>query len=38
MNEEDGELDLDGMLRDMGVVVKYRVVFDELHEAVKDDW
>jgi hypothetical protein len=36
-NEEDGELDGNGMLWDMGVVVKDPVVFDELHEAIKDD-
>jgi len=36
-NEEDGELSGDGMLGDMGVVVKYMVVLDEFHQAVEDE-
>jgi hypothetical protein len=35
-NEEDSELDGNGKLRDVGVVVEDAVVFDEFHEAVKD--
>jgi hypothetical protein len=31
-NEEDGELDTDGMLWDVGVVVKDAIVFDEFHD------
>jgi len=38
MNEKDGKLDRDKMLWDIGVVVKYPMVFDEFHEAVKNDW
>ena len=37
-NKEDGELDRDGMLWDVGVVVKDIMVFDEFHEMVKDKW
>ena len=38
MNEEDGELCRNRKLGDVGVVVKDVIVFDELHEAVKDYW
>ena len=38
MDEEDGELDGNGMLWDMGVVVKDIIIFDELHEAIEDNW
>jgi hypothetical protein len=38
MNEKYGELGGNGMLWNMGVVVKDLVVFDELYEAVKDGW
>jgi len=36
MNKEDSELDRNGMLRDVGVVMEDAVVFDEFHEVVKD--
>jgi hypothetical protein len=36
INKKDGELDGNGKLWNMGVVVEDLVVFDELYEAVKD--
>jgi len=35
-NKKDSKLDRNGMLRDVGVVVKDAVVFDEFHKVVKD--
>jgi hypothetical protein len=35
-NEENGELDRDRMLWDVGVVVKHVVVLDEFHEAIEN--
>jgi hypothetical protein len=37
-DEKDGELDRNGLLWDVGVVVKDVVVFDKLDEAVEDRW
>jgi hypothetical protein len=37
-NKEDGKLDRDGMLWDVGVVMKDGVVFNESHEAVENRW
>jgi hypothetical protein len=37
-DKEDGELGGDGLLWGGGVVVKNGMVFDELHEAVKNSW
>jgi len=36
-DEEDGELHGNGKLRDLGVVVEDIMVFDESHQAVKDE-
>jgi hypothetical protein len=35
-DEKDGELNGNGMLWKVGVVVKNMMVLDEFHEAVKD--
>jgi hypothetical protein len=35
-DKEDGKLERNGMLWDMGVVVEDTMVFDKLHEAVED--
>ena len=37
-NEENSELDGDGMLWDVGVVVEDAVVLDDFHEAVENRW
>ena len=37
-DKKDGKLDWDGMLWDMGVVVKDVVLVDEFHETVKYKW
>jgi hypothetical protein len=37
-NKKDGELNGNGMLWDVGVVVEYVVVFNELYEAVENKW
>ncbi len=38
MNEKNGELDRDGMLWDVGVVVEDAIVLDEFHKAVENRW
>jgi hypothetical protein len=37
-DKEDGELDRDRKLRDVGVIVDDVVVFDEFCETVEDKW
>jgi hypothetical protein len=37
-DKEDGELDRNGKLRDVGVIVEDVVVFNEFHKTVKDKW
>ena len=37
-DKKDGELNGNGMLWDIGVVVEYVVVFDELYEVVENKW
>ena len=38
VNEKDGELDRDGMLWDIGVVVEDAIVLNEFHKAVENGW
>jgi hypothetical protein len=37
-NKEDGKLDGDGRLWDVGPVVKDLMVLDEFHKAIKNMW